>query len=615
MIKLSVTRALWLVAAAITFLSFSLTEQRPTVHLIGDSTVKNGRGDGRNGQWGWGSLLAGYLDTTKVSVANHALGGTSSRTFLTRGLWEKALAQMKHGDYLLIQFGHNDGGPLDDTARARGTIRGIGTDTREIFNPITKQRETVRTYGWYLSKFIQDARSKGVEVVVCSPIPRNRWDGDRVARSLDSYPRWAQEVAARENCDFIPLHSLIADYYDEIGKQQVATLFEGDHTHTSLAGAEVNAKLVAEALTALQPMLGYGTEKLPARSDVLQQLRLANTYFMEKWPDPGKTIITNRERPANIWTRAVYYEGLMALYAIDTDRRYIDYAIEWGTKHNWSTAYQPVTRNADNLCCGQTYIDLYRIDENPLYIENVKHNIDRMVNSDGVDDWDWIDAIQMAMPVFTKLGVTFNDARYFDKMYALYRHAKYREGGNGLYNPEDKLWWRDKDFVPPYEEPNGEDCYWSRGNGWVVAALVRVLEELPATDPHYREYEQDLKDMLSALVPLQRADGFWNVSLHDPNHFGGKETSGTALFTYGMAWAMNKGLIDRAVYMPIVAKAWHAMVNDALHPNGFLGYVQGTGKEPKDGQPVTYTSKPDFEDYGLGCFLLAGTEVYKLISK
>lgn len=365
-------------------------------------------------------------------------------------------------------------------------------------------------------------------------------------------------------------------------------------------------------LITLLPVLGYGSDKLPTKADVLRDLRRANAYFMEKWPDPGKTIVTNRERPANIWTRAVYYEGLMALYAIDTDKRYYGYAVEWGEKHQWSTAYQPITRNADNQCCGQTYIDLYRIDNNPVYIQNIKDNVDRMVNSEGVGDWDWIDAIQMAMPVFTKLGVTFDDTRYFDKMYALYSHAKYNEGGNGLYNPEDKLWWRDKDFVPPYREPNGEDCYWSRGNGWVVAALVRVLEELPRTDPHYEEYQQDLKAMLSALVPLQRADGFWNVSLHDPNHYGGKETSGTALFAYGMAWALNKGLVDRDVYLPVVAKAWHALASEALHDNGFLGYVQGTGKEPKDGQPVTYTSKPDFEDYGLGCFLLAGTEVYKL---
>ena len=118
--------------------------------------------------------------------------------------------------------------------------------------------------------------------------------------------------------------------------------------------------------------------------------------------------------------------------------------------------------------------------------------------------------------------------------------------------------------------------------------------------------------MSKALKQCQRTDGFWNVSLHDESNFGGKETSGTALFVYGMAWGIRNGLLDRKEYLPIVLKAWNAMVKEAVHPNGFLGYVQGTGKEPKDGQPVTYKSVPDFEDYGVGCFLLAGTEVYKL---
>ena len=118
--------------------------------------------------------------------------------------------------------------------------------------------------------------------------------------------------------------------------------------------------------------------------------------------------------------------------------------------------------------------------------------------------------------------------------------------------------------------------------------------------------------MANALIPVQRNDGFWNVSLHDSTHFGGKETSGTALFTYGFAWGLNKGILDKKIYKPIMIKAWNAMVKDAVHPDGILGYVQGTGKEPKDGQPVSYTITPDFDDYGLGCFLLAGSEVYKL---
>lgn len=341
-------------------------------------------------------------------------------------------------------------------------------------------------------------------------------------------------------------------------------------------------------------------------------MRATNDYFMKKWPDPGKEIMTNRIRPSNIWTRGVYYEGLMDLYRIDKKKAYYDYAVEWGEKHKWGLRNGTTTRNADDQACGQTYIDLYLIDPRPERLADIKATIDNMVNSPKSDDWHWIDALQMAMPVFTRLGVLHNDTRYFDKMYDLYSFAKYQHGGKGLYNPADKLWWRDKDFVPPYTEPNGEDCYWSRGNGWVVAALVRTLDLLPQSDPHYSEYLQDYKDLVQALLPVQRADGFWNVSLHDPGHFGGKETSGTALFAYGMAWGINKGILSREQYLPVVIRAWNAMSSEAVHKNGFLGYVQGTGKEPKDGQPVSYTSMPDFEDYGLGCFLLAGTEVYKL---
>jgi unsaturated rhamnogalacturonyl hydrolase len=353
-------------------------------------------------------------------------------------------------------------------------------------------------------------------------------------------------------------------------------------------------------------------QSLPKKKDVLNAMALANKYFMQKWPDPGKSIITNRERPSNIWTRAVYYEGLMELYRIDKKKAYIDYAYDWGNKHQWGLREGIRTRNADNQCCGQTYIELFLHSKDSTHIRDIKASIDGMVKSDKMDDWNWIDAIQMAMPVFTRLGSIYKDTSYFRKMYDLYSFSKYKHGGNGLYNAAESLWWRDKDFVPPYKEPNGEDCYWSRGNGWVVAALVRTMQWLPKTDAHYKEYEQDYKAMLKALLPIQRTDGFWNVSLHDSTHFGGKELSGTSLFVYGMAWGINNGLIDKATYQPVLLKAWNALVKDCLHPDGMLGYVQGTGKEPKDGQPVSYTNIPDFEDYGLGCFLLAGSEVYKL---
>ncbi|MCK3684174.1 glycoside hydrolase family 88 protein [Maribellus sp. YY47] len=339
-------------------------------------------------------------------------------------------------------------------------------------------------------------------------------------------------------------------------------------------------------------------------------MKLANAYFMQKWPDTGKSIITNRERPSNIWTRAVYYEGLMALYSIDPKPEFYDYAVSWGEEHRWGLRDGYVaTRNGDNQCCGQTYIDLYNIEQQEERIIDIKASVDSMMATDKIDDWDWIDALQMAMPVFAKLTALTGDTAYSERMYAMYMDTKVRQG---LWNPNDRLWWRDKDFLPPYKEPNGEDCYWSRGNGWVVAALVRVLDILP-DDRHRTEYEETLLAMLDALVPLQREDGFWNVSLHDSENFGGKETSGTALFVYGMAWAVNNGLVESEKFEPVIFKAWNAIIKEALHKDGFLGYVQGTGKQPSDGQPVTYTSMPDFEDYGLGCFLLAGSEVFKMV--
>lgn len=366
-------------------------------------------------------------------------------------------------------------------------------------------------------------------------------------------------------------------------------------------------------LMLVAPFKGLQAQKLPAKSKIVSDMELANSYFMKKWPDPGTpTNVNGKVRTSNLWTRAVYYEGLMALHKVDPKKEYYNYAMDWSNHHKWEPRDGLNTRNADNQCCGQTYIELYQLDKKPEYIEPIKKNIDLMLASEKIDDWHWIDALQMAMPIFAKLGTIYKDDRYFEKMYEIYNYSKTIHGGKGLYNPQERLWWRDKDFVPPYKEPNGANCYWSRGNGWVVAAMVRVLEVMPKNAPHRAEYLQMYKDMITALVPLQRTDGYWNVSLMDPTNYGGKELTGTSLFIYGMAWGVNNGILKKATYQPIIAKAWNAMAKDCLHPDGMLGFVQGTGKEPKDGQPVSYDHIPDFEDYGLGCYLLAGSEIARL---
>lgn len=351
----------------------------------------------------------------------------------------------------------------------------------------------------------------------------------------------------------------------------------------------------------------------PDQKETLNTLIKVNKHYMKNNPDCTlPSFVKGKMRASNIWTRTVYYEGLLALYSIYPDTEYYAYAYQWGDFHKWGMWRGTTTRHADNYACGQVYIDMYNLCPKPEILLNVKSNLNMLVNTPQINEWWWIDAIQMGMPGFAKMGKLTGEQKYFDKMWQMYEYTRNQHGEHGMFNQKDGLWWRDQDFDPPYKEPNGEDCYWSRGNGWVYAALVRVLDEIPANEVHRQDYINDFLTMSKAIKACQREDGFWNVSLHDPNHFGGKELTGTSLFVYGMAWGIRNGLLDRDEYLPIVLKAWNAMVKDAVHPDGFLGYVQGTGKEPKDGQPVTYDSKPDFDDFGTGCFLLAGSEIYKL---
>lgn len=417
----------------------------------------------------------------------------------------------------------------------------------------------------------------------------------------------------------------------------------------------------------------------PRKEDVLQAMERANAHFMAKYPDPGKPTFVKKERPSNLWTRGVYFEGLMALTELErqTGGKLYEpckkYIYDWGAAHQWKPRNGVTTRDADDYCCCQTYLDIYQyirstsssaqerkredgVRGSELLIRPTVECMDNLLSAHGIPwvaggqtksegsfgDWTWIDAIQMGLPVLSKLtrlchfAGEQNASRYADQGWAMYETSRNKIGG-GLFNIEDGLWWRDADFVPPYTEPNGEDCYWSRGNGWVYCALVRAMDamlvaknaEAPqyfeplgtkkwaniGEDAHWQSYMADYQMMSQALLKCQRPDGFWNVSLHDPDNFGGPELTGTALFIYGMAWGVRHGCLPKKKYLPVIFRAWDAMVKTCLHDDGFLGYVQGTGKEPKDSQPVTYDKEPDFDDYGLGCFLLCGSEVYRLVYK
>src|SRR5215813_3985774 len=193
----------------------------PTLFLIGDSTVRNGRGDGANGQWGWGDCIAAFFDAARIRVVNSAIGGRSSRTFMTDGHWEGVLALLKPGDFVMMQFGHNDGGEINDTSRARGTLRGTGPEIQEIDNLLTKQHEVVHTYGWYLRKFVTDTKARGATPIVCSLVPRKIWKEGKIVRNADTYAGWATDVARREGVAFVDLNEIIARKYDELGPEKV----------------------------------------------------------------------------------------------------------------------------------------------------------------------------------------------------------------------------------------------------------------------------------------------------------------------------------------------------------------------------------------------------------
>lgn len=314
---------------------------------------------------------------------------------------------------------------------------------------------------------------------------------------------------------------------------------------------------------------------------IIDKARQTNEYFMAKYAAPTLPTNVKKIRPSHLWTRAVYYEGLMALYGVDPDRRYIDYTDRWADFHEWTPRNGIGTTDADDQCCAQTYIDRYVQTGDTKCIDKVRQNLDRQMASGRVDYWTWIDAIQMAMPVYSKFYKVTNDRRYLDYAMKAYTWSRDTCGG-GLFNEDEGLWWRDKDFVPPYKEKDGRNCYWSRGNGWVYAALVRVMDCIGRDDPYYDRLAEDFRLMSRALLDCQRTDGYWNVSLVSPVTYGGPEMTGTALFLYGMSWGITHGLLDAGTYRPACDMAWKALAA-CVHDNGFLGYNQGTGKQPSDG--------------------------------
>jgi rhamnogalacturonan acetylesterase len=261
----------------------------PSLILIGDSTVRNGHGRGDQNQWGWGAPLVDLFDPAKINVVNRAIGGLSSHSYISEGHWDLALEIIKPGDFVLIQWGHNDGGihlpgsaPVPDQGlppgatppappagvpprgpNVRGSLPGIGDETYDVTDPRTGKMETVHTYGWYLRKYIADVRAKGATPIICSLVPRKIWVDGHIRRNTDTYRGWAQQVAEQEHVGFVDLNEIVARRYDAMGPEAVDGVFGDPHTHTNWAGAVINAESVVEGLRDLpgDPLGKYLSEK------------------------------------------------------------------------------------------------------------------------------------------------------------------------------------------------------------------------------------------------------------------------------------------------------------------------------------------------------------------
>ena len=300
------------------------------------------------------------------------------------------------------------------------------------------------------------------------------------------------------------------------------------------------------------------------------------------------------------WTYAALYAGFMAVPEGACGKKYQDAMLEMGKKFNWQLG--PRIEHADDAALGQTYLDLYFLYHDPAMITPTRERMDAVMRlPDDAEKplWWWCDALFMAPPVLAKLAKATGDRKYLDFM-----DREWWITSNLLYSQKDRLYYRDKSFFRAHEA-NGSRVFWSRGNGWVFAGLARVLAEMPADYPSRPRYVAQFREMAAEVALLQGTDGLWRAGLLDEANYKLPENSGSAFFTYGFAYGINSGILDRKRYKPIVEKAWRGLVAH-VYEDGRLGSMQPIGAAPG-----AFTETSSYV-YGTGAFMLAGSEVYRL---
>lgn len=316
-----------------------------------------------------------------------------------------------------------------------------------------------------------------------------------------------------------------------------------------------------------------------------------------------------KHRPTD-WTNGAFYAGVVAAYKTTKSKVVLDSLIALGERTGWQPG--PRYDHADDITISQTYIDVYRLKKDQRMIQATIDTVQKLRTVPGREvrqhkiTWWWCDALFMAPPTLAKLGVTLKDPSYF-----AVNDSFFRETYDLLYNKNEHLFARDASYLVNAQgegkkEKNGKLVFWSRGNGWVMGGLVRLLEELPEDHPTRGFYLDIYRAMAEKIISLQQADGLWRASLLDPASYPGGEGSGSGFFCYALAWGINKGLLDKEKYRPAVKKAWEGL-NTLVSAEGRVGWVQPIGADPQKN-----FSAESWEVYGAGAFLLAGSEVIKM---
>ncbi|MDP4209128.1 MAG: DUF4886 domain-containing protein [Bacteroidota bacterium] len=299
------------------------------------------------------------------------------------------------------------------------------------------------------------------------------------------------------------------------------------------------------------------------------------------------------------WARSVFYSGIMYAYRATGDTSYLNQTQRWGEVSGWKRG--PKFRHADDLACGQAYLDAYAVVKDPKMLNGIKSAIDTLIANPkpGRKDWWWCDALFMEPPVLARLGKITGDNKYYE-----YLDQMYWDTSDYLYSKSDSLYFRDSRYFTALTR-KGKRAFWSRGNAWVIGGLVQILTTMPKEYPGYKRFEDHYREIMVKVASLQQTDGLWRASLLDPDEVPVRETSGSSFFTYAMAWGINNGILDRETFLPKVKKGWQA-INEAVDADGKLKYVQLIGEKPENVKPE------DNQEYGSGAFLMAGAEMIKI---